>query len=179
MATKKKTSHPVRNKSKHFAAVKVVVRKSAQQKAGPHYIELGAINVSHFITEVKKAGNYQDLNTIIGDEGLKAKSIEPLIEWLELSDTDLAGVIDVSPRTISRWRPSTRIGVHPSKALVRIDEVLSRGREIFGDDESFKLWLDQPNTALNDQKPIELLRKPFGVEMIEDALEALQYGNLL
>lgn len=133
----------------------------------------------HFIPDLKEAENYEELNKIIGDAGLRVSSIRPLVKWLDLNNSELAEIISVSARTVSRWTSSSRIGVLPSKTMVKIDELVTRGKEIFGDDESLKQWLDQPNIALNSEAPMELLNKPFGIEMVEDVLESLAYGNLV
>lgn len=49
--------------------------------------------------------------------------------------------------------------------------------EVFGSENAFKAWLQQPNIALGDDKPIDLLSTPYGAELVEDALEAMEYGN--
>jgi putative toxin-antitoxin system antitoxin component (TIGR02293 family) len=126
-----------------------------------------------------RSGNYEQLNKEIGAYGLTTKSVQPLREWLELSDADLAKIISVSPRTVSRWKPSTRIGVYPSKTLIKIDEIISKGREVFGDDKSFRKWLREENLIFDHQTPLSILSKPFGAEMVSSVLDGLAYGNLV
>ncbi len=131
-----------------------------------------------FIKEAGKARNFHDLNTIIG-KGLPYRSVQPLMTFLDLNTQEIANLTGVSQRTISRWADDSIIGVLPSKNLVKVDELVHKGIEVFGSEDSFKSWLQQPNTALGDEKPIDLLPTPYGTELVEDAIEAMEYGNVM
>jgi putative toxin-antitoxin system antitoxin component (TIGR02293 family) len=62
---------------------------------------------------------------------------------------------------------------------VEVDKLARKGVGVFGDHASFIEWLHQPNTALGDSSPLKMLSTPYGVEMVEDALEALEFGNVM
>jgi putative toxin-antitoxin system antitoxin component (TIGR02293 family) len=131
------------------------------------------------IKETRKAKNLNDLNKIIGENGFTLKEVRPLVNYLELTNEKFAELTGVSSRTISRWEDETTIGVMASKTLVEMDKLTQKGVRIFGDDESFIEWLNQSNTALGNSSPLQMLSKPYGMEMVEDALEALEYGNVM
>jgi putative toxin-antitoxin system antitoxin component (TIGR02293 family) len=131
-----------------------------------------------FIKEANRAKNFHDLNTIIG-KGLPYRSVKPLILFLDLTTQEVADLTGVSQRTISRLDDDSIMGVLPSKNLVKIDVLVNKGIEVFGSEDSFKSWLQQPNTALGDKKPIDLLPTPYGTELVEDAIEAMEYGNVM
>ena len=63
--------------------------------------------------------------------------------------------------------------------LLEVDKVSTKGIDIFGSAELFKNWLLQSNTALGDITPIKMLTEPYGVELVEDALEAMEYGSIV
>lgn len=133
----------------------------------------------YFIKEASKARNLVELNEVIGSEGLTLKAVRNLVEYLSLSQDQFASIIGFSTRTISRWADDAHIGALGSKALIDIDELIGHGIEVMGDQDSFKQWLDQPNQALGDLRPLELLPKPYGVALVHDAIEALEYGNVM
>lgn len=133
----------------------------------------------HFIKEASKARNLVELNEVIGEDGLTLKSVRNLIDFLGLSQEQFAALIGFSTRTISRWADDAHIGVLGSKALIDIDELIGHGIDVVGDQASFKQWLEQPNQALGDNRPMELLAKPYGVALVHDAVEALEYGNVM
>ena len=55
-------------------------------------------------------------------------------------------------------------------------EVTQLGLRVFGDNDKFKLWLDTPNFALGQMKPIELLKDSYGKELVIGELTRIQYG---
>ena len=55
-------------------------------------------------------------------------------------------------------------------------EVTNVGKEVFGDLEKFKLWLNTPNFALGNVKPVELLRVSYGKEMVLGELNRIEHG---
>ena len=147
--------------------------------AGKKVAVVARIPYGAFIAEVRKAKNFTDLNELIGDEGFRMKSVKPLVTYLDLPQEKFASLIGVSARTISRWDDDSMIGVLPSKMLLEVDRLSKKGIDTFGDADLFKGWLQQPNIALGDVAPIDILSEPYGVELVEDALEAMEHGNIM
>ncbi len=58
-------------------------------------------------------------------------------------------------------------------------EVTNVGKEVFGDMEKFKLWLDTPNFSLGNLKPMELLKDSYGKELVIGELTRINYGILV
>ncbi len=143
----------------------------------PLKIEVGN-TFGFFIKEASHARSFRDLNKIIG-RGLPYRSVRLLMNFLDLTTREIADLTGVSQRTITRWNEESIIGVLPSKNLVKVDSLVHRGIEVFGSENAFKKWLQQPNIALGDDKPIDLLSTPYGAELVEDALEAMEYGNVM
>ncbi len=150
------------------------------QQHGKQNVEISVESpFGFFIKEAGSASNYRDLNKIIGLKGLRYKSVRPLMKFLDLTSYKIADLTGVSQRTVARWNEDSTIGVLPSKNLVKVDTIVQKGIEVFGSDELFKAWLQQPNSALGDDTPMDLLSTPYGVELVEDALEAMEYGNVM
>jgi putative toxin-antitoxin system antitoxin component (TIGR02293 family) len=55
-------------------------------------------------------------------------------------------------------------------------EVTRAGLEVFGDIDKLKLWLNTPNFALGNHKPIELLRDSYGKDMVMSELIRISHG---
>jgi uncharacterized protein (DUF2384 family) len=51
--------------------------------------------------------------------------------------------------------------------------------KVFGSEKQLKEWLSTVNQALGNQKPIELIKSPYGIELVDNAMEALLWGNVL
>jgi hypothetical protein len=55
-------------------------------------------------------------------------------------------------------------------------EVTQYGLEVFGQLEKFNLWLNTPNFALANYKPIELLSDSYGKELVITELSHINQG---
>jgi putative toxin-antitoxin system antitoxin component (TIGR02293 family) len=113
-------------------------------------------------------------------KGLSFGDIAPLITFLDYNQQDLAHFLDVNPSTISRWKTQdSALGMLRSKNSVEVDRIIAKGVRIFGSEIGFQMWLRAMNTALGDVKPRDLLKNPFEVETVDNALEALSWGSYL
>lgn len=113
-------------------------------------------------------------------QALSFTDIEPIIEFFEYKQQDLAQFLDVNPSTVSRWRSNdSDIGSLRSKNIFEVDRIVSKGVRLFGSEKKFKEWLVTVNYALGDTRPVDLLKDPFGVDMVDGALEALSWGNYI
>jgi putative toxin-antitoxin system antitoxin component (TIGR02293 family) len=54
--------------------------------------------------------------------------------------------------------------------------ILANAVSVFGTEEAAKHWMARPAMGVNQQRPIDLLATPAGVEMVETFLERLRYG---
>jgi putative toxin-antitoxin system antitoxin component (TIGR02293 family) len=55
-------------------------------------------------------------------------------------------------------------------------EILARATQVFGSQEEAEQWLERPAMGLDNNRPLDLLDTPAGVEMVEDFLTRLEYG---
>ncbi len=109
---------------------------------------------------------------------LVLSEVKPLFDYLGYTQQDIADVMEVDPSTLSRWKKEdknlTRL---LSKNIKDMDKIIAKGIRIFGSEDQFRAWLHTPNHALGNQKPAILMRNPYDLERVGDALEALSWGN--
>lgn len=132
----------------------------------------------YFIPAVKKAENLAQISELV-EEGLPYKQMARLVEYLDMTVPDIAKAASVSASTVSRWTADTPIGAPGSSQFFRIDEVIRKGVEVFGGLDELKVWLKSPNQALGNQTPSKLLLSQIGLELVDEALDALHYGNVM
>jgi putative toxin-antitoxin system antitoxin component (TIGR02293 family) len=91
---------------------------------------------------------------------------------------DLEKALGISLRTLQRHRktPNKRLSPEQSGRAWKFAEILGKATRLFGSQEEAEAWLERPATALNQQRPIDLLSTPAGVESLEQLLGRLEYG---
>lgn len=149
------------------------VTRAGKQKS--YAIQTG---FGYFIPSLKRAESLVQVNELV-EAGILSKEVEPIIEYLDLKVPEIARAAAVSPSTVSRWKGDSSIGVPGSNQFFRIDEVIRKGVDLFGGPEEFKDWLHSANLALGNKTPAKLITSNIGVEMIDEALDALHYGNVM
>jgi uncharacterized protein (DUF2384 family) len=60
-----------------------------------------------------------------------------------------------------------------------MDQIIAKGIRIFGSEKLMSEWLHTPNAALSSQKPVDLLKNPYQISLVNQALEAISWGNIL
>ena len=132
----------------------------------------------YFISSLKKAGNLEEVSGHL-ERGIPSKEIKPVVRYLDFKVPEIAKTASVSASTVLRWQPDTSIGPSGSGQFYKIDEIIRKGVSLFGGEEQFKTWLKSPNLSLGNALPIELITSLVGVDLVDEALDALIYGNVM
>jgi putative toxin-antitoxin system antitoxin component (TIGR02293 family) len=103
-----------------------------------------------------------------------------LFDFLDYSQHDVAEVMEVDPSTLFRWKKEDKTLTRLlTKTIKDMDKVIAKGVRIFGTEALFSAWLHTQNHALDHQKPADLMRDPYGLELVDQALEAMSWGSFL
>lgn len=103
-----------------------------------------------------------------------------LFDYLQFSQAEVAEVFEVDPSTLVRWKKEDKLLSRLlTKTIKDMDKIIAKGIRVFGTEVLFQDWLHTTNESLANQRPIDLMRNPYGVERIEEALEAMSWGNIL
>lgn len=113
------------------------------------------------------------------NKGVSSSLFKDLQNNSLLDDADWANILDVSSKSIHRYKQSSHHfkPIHSDK-IMQIAEVFSIGLDTFGTTEQFKLWLNTPNYALGETKPMELIKTSYGKELVVGELQRINYGIL-
>ena len=110
------------------------------------------------------------------------KEVNPILEFLGYNQAESSELLETNPSTISRWKNAKKqvdIGKLRSKVFLELDEIIAKGIQIFGSEELFQEWLNTTNYALGDVKPVDMLKDVYSMELVEEALDALTWGDYL
>ena len=119
------------------------------------------------------------LLTMVIREGVPYSFFSLIQNATPFSENDWAVFLDISTKSLQRYKqtlkPFRRI---QSEKIIEMAEVTSVGVDVFGDMDKFKLWLDTPNFALGDLKPMSLLFDSYGKDLILTELTRINHGIL-
>ena len=110
-------------------------------------------------------------------EGIPYSVFNLVHDLVPFSDNDWAQLFDISTKTLFRYKQSQKkfSAIHSEKIL-EMAEVTVMGLEVFNDMSKFKLWLDTPNYALGNLKPLGLISDSYGKELVMAELSNINQG---
>lgn len=96
------------------------------------------------------------------------------------SEGDWASFLNISTKSLLRYKQASKqFKPLQSEKIIEMAEVTNIGKDVFGTIEKFKLWLDTPNFALGNLKPMELLKDSYGKELVISELTHINHGILV
>ena len=110
-------------------------------------------------------------------KGFKWESVSHAKESLGLTDKELASLLDISERTLLRFRKSKkRLGSVASDRLYRLALIFTFAKEVLEDVDMALQWLHKPQYGLGGRVPLEMLQTEAGAREVEDLLGRIEYG---
>ena len=111
-------------------------------------------------------------------EGFPPAVVEELMRTSGLTLKELAGALDLSPRSLQRRRRSGRLARYESDRLYRLARIVALANEFLGDHERAIRWLKRPNRALGGIAPVAALDTELGARQVENVLGRIAYGGI-
>jgi len=121
--------------------------------------------------------SFSDCDRIIR-EGIPWGVVAGFKKELGLTDGELAGILDISQRTLSRMRQSGgRLTASAGDRFYRVVRIYSLARKVFEDDRgAAREWLHHSQAGLGGRSPLDFLRTEAGAREVEDLLGRMEYG---
>ena len=112
----------------------------------------------------------------LSNEGITKDALIRLVNYLNLSMSQMAKLIAITERSIQRYALQDHFNRIVSEQILQIAEVAARGTNVFEEKDKFLSWMQQPNKALANKTPLSLLHSRFGTEMVLDELGRIEHG---
>lgn len=128
-------------------------------------------------TELDKLNAFSIIKTLYYKSNAKLP-LDELIKVTHLSIKTLAGVFEVTPKTLSSYGVSSKnIPIHIIELSLKLNELYKKGSQIFGSTDNFNAWMKKDSYGLGGLKPIEFLNTVTGIEVIFDELISIEFGT--
>lgn len=111
------------------------------------------------------------------NSGLPYRAFEKLQTELGVTSKELARIIQVAPRTLTRRKAARRFQPDESDRILRASRVYDRVLDLFdGDREEARAWLISPRNTFNGSSPLEFAITEVGAREVEDLIGRLERG---
>lgn len=110
------------------------------------------------------------------NKGITKQSVINLAGVMEIPLTDMAGLLNISYKTLGRKRNTDLLDSLVSSLSIEIAQTIAHGLVLFEDRGKLNRWLQKENRALRGKKPIELLNTPTGIKLVNQVLHRIEEG---
>ena len=125
----------------------------------------------------KTFSNDGDLREAIR-EGFPPAVVPQLMRASGLTLKELAGALDLSPRSLQRRRHGGRLAAYESDRLYRLARIVALASESLGDPGRAMRWLRRSNRALGGLAPLAAIDTEPGARQVENILGRIAYGGI-
>lgn len=106
--------------------------------------------------------------------GLPHSSFVVLKKSLDVPEKDLARIVSISARTLSRRE--VRFKPDESDRIVRVARIMVTAMDVLGSESKARHWLRNPNRALGNVNPLDLLDTDTGAQVVLGELARIEHG---
>lgn len=111
------------------------------------------------------------------NEGFPYEAVETLRENVGLSANELADLVQLNPRTLSRRKREGRLHPDESDRVLKLSRVYSSTLRLFnGDLDKSRHWLATPKAALGGESPLDYSRVEVGAREVVDLIGRIEHG---
>jgi putative toxin-antitoxin system antitoxin component (TIGR02293 family) len=114
------------------------------------------------------------------EAGLPAKSLAAFKSATGMSDEDIARVLNIGGRTLTRVRNASgeRLPSDLSDRLFAVASVYRLAEDVFGNTQTAIGWLNAEQFGLGQRIPRDLLASEFGRHQVRSLLQRIEFGQL-
>ncbi|WP_295795669.1 antitoxin Xre-like helix-turn-helix domain-containing protein [Mucilaginibacter sp.] len=109
-------------------------------------------------------------------KGFSKGTLLALAKKISLNLQELANILHISERTLQRYDDNEIIKLEYAEKAVELARLYTRGEEVFGSIDKFKLWIKAPSLIFNGEAPVTILDTSAGFDMIFRELGRIEHG---
>lgn len=110
--------------------------------------------------------------------GLPTASLRHFKHAAGLADGEIAELLQVGARTLTRLKSARRLPPDVSDRLYAVASVYTLAEEVLGDRDTAVGWLGSPQFGLQYHRPLEFLSTELGRQQVMQLLNQIRYGFL-
>jgi len=109
-------------------------------------------------------------------QGFPKRVLLSLAKKISLNIQELSAILHISERTLQRYDDEAIIKTEYAEKAVELARLYTRGEEVFGSMEKFKLWVKTPSHVFKGESPVNMLDTSAGFDMVFKELGRIEHG---
>lgn len=109
-------------------------------------------------------------------KGFPKSVLLSLAKKISLNIQELAQILHISERTLQRYDDDAIIKTEYAEKAVELARLYTRGQEVFGSVDKFKIWIKTPSHIFKGEAPVTILDTSAGFDMIFKELGRIEHG---
>lgn len=110
--------------------------------------------------------------------GLPTASLRHFKQAAGLADEEIAELLQVGARTLTRLKSASRLPADVSDRLYAVASIYALAEDVLGDRDVAVRWLGAPQFGLQYHRPREFLSTELGRQQVKSLLNQIEYGML-
>lgn len=86
-------------------------------------------------------------------------------------------VFEITPKTFNTYKTEKQLPSHILEKTVKLNELYSKGEELFGTVSQFNKWLNKELYSLDNLIPFRLMNTVIGIDKVLDELYNIEFGT--
>ncbi len=123
---------------------------------------------------VRYSNDFDIIN--LARKGFSKGTLLALAKKISLNLQELANILHISERTLQRYDDDVIIKLEYAEKAVELARLYTRGEEVFGSIDKFKLWMKAPSLIFNGEAPVTILDTSAGFDMVFRELGRIEHG---
>ncbi len=129
------------------------------------------------LSGIKPVNLSSDFNLVqLTRQGLPKRVLLSLAKKISLTIQELANIMHISERTLQRYDDDAIVSSEYAEKGIELARLYTRGEEVFGSSDKFKLWIRTPSVIFNNEAPLSLLDTSAGFNMVFTELGRIEHG---
>ncbi len=120
----------------------------------------------------------------LAQKGISPEALRGVASFFELDEKGMSALLDTPVHVGFNLPNSSKAGAkngehlarRATEHLIKLAELIARGKEVFESEASFKRWLNTRIGAFWGKKPIEYVNTLTGIEIVLDELGRIEHG---
>lgn len=118
-----------------------------------------------------------DLDVVdLARKGFPKSVLLSLAKKISLNIQELANILHISERTLQRYDDDDIIKTEYAEKAVELARLYTRGQDVFGSADKFKIWIKTPSHVFKGEAPVTILDTSAGFDMIFKELGRIEHG---